>query len=95
MVMSGRSFVYLVCCFMSMVNSYGHVWTIICLLDVSLYVHGKQQWSCLDSHLFFMCCFTSTVNRNGHVWTVICLFDVLLYVHGKHLWSCLDGHLFV
>ena len=55
MVMSGQSFVCLMCCFMSTVNSYGHVWTVICLFDVLLYVHGKQLWSCLDSHLFVRC----------------------------------------
>ena len=52
MVMSGQSFVCLMCCFMSTVNSYGHVGTVICLFDVLLYVHGKQVWSCLDGHLF-------------------------------------------
>ena len=52
MVMSGRSFVYLMCCCTSTVNSYGHVWTVICLFDVLLYVDSKQLWSCLDSHLF-------------------------------------------
>ena len=53
MVMSGRSFVCLMCCFTSTVNSYGHVWTVICLFDVLLYVHGKQLWSCRDSYLLF------------------------------------------
>ena len=30
-------------CFMSMVNSYGHVGMVLLL-----YVHGKQLWSCWD-----------------------------------------------
>ena len=50
--MSGQSIVCLMCCFMSTVNRYDHVWTVNCLFDVLLYVHGKQVWSCLDSHLF-------------------------------------------
>ena len=52
MIMSGQSFVCSMRCFTSTVNRYGHVWTVICLFDVLLYVDGKQLWSCLDSHLF-------------------------------------------
>ena len=55
MVMSGQLFVCLVCCFTSKVNSYGHVWTVICLFGVLLYIHGKQLWSCLYGHLFVWC----------------------------------------
>ena len=76
-----KSFVCLMCCFTSTVNSYvmSHVWTVM--------VMSGQSFVCL------ICCFMSTVNSYGHVWTVICLFDVLLYVHGKqsgrygHVWT--------
>ena len=68
MVMSGQSLVCFVCCFMSTVNSYGHVWTVICLLDVSLYVQGKQQWSCLDGHLFVWCV---AVRHSKQLWSCL------------------------
>ena len=95
MVMSGQSFVCLICCFMSTVNSYGHVWTVICLFDVALRPQKTVMVMSGQSFVCLICCFMSTVNSYGHVWTVICLFDVLLYVQGKQLWSCQDGHLFV